>query len=45
MNITAPIPALQKRIKELEEEVLRLRRQRDASNAQLAFVLEKLAEE
>lgn len=45
MNITAPIPALQKRIKELEEEVLRLRQQRDAANAQLAFVLEKLAEE
>lgn len=34
-----------KRIKELEEEVLRLRQQRDAANAQLAFVLEKLSEE
>ena len=45
MNIIAPIPALQKRIKELEEEVLRLRQQRDAANAQLAFVLEKLSEE
>lgn len=45
MNITAPIPALQKRIKELEEEVIRLRQQRDATNAQLAFVLEKLPEE
>lgn len=29
-----------KRIKELEEEVLRLRQQRDAANAQLAFILE-----
>lgn len=29
MNIIAPIPALQKRIKELEEEVLRLRQQRE----------------
>lgn len=44
MNIIAPIPALQKRIKELEEEVLRLRQQRDAANAQLAFVLENLNE-
>ena len=34
-----------KRIKELEEEVLRLRQQRDAANAQLSFVLEKLSEE
>lgn len=34
-----------KRIKELEEEVLRLRQQRDAANAQLVFVLEKLYEE
>lgn len=34
-----------KRIKELEEEVLRLRQQRDAANAQLTFVLEKLSEE
>lgn len=41
MNVIAPIPALQKRIKELEEEVLRLRQQRDAANAQL----EKLSEE
>lgn len=44
MNIIAPIPALQKRIKELEEEVLRLRQQRDAANAQLAFVLENINE-
>ena len=44
MNITAPIPALQKRIKELEEEVLRLRQQRDAANAQLAFVYQIQAE-
>ena len=29
MNIIAPIPALQKRIKELEEEVIRLRQQRE----------------
>lgn len=41
MNITAPIPALQKRIKELEEEVLRLRQQRDAANAQLDWLLEQ----
>ena len=34
-----------KRINELEEEVLRLRQQRDAANAQLAFILEKLSEE
>lgn len=33
-----------KRIKELEEEVLRLRQQRDAANAQLAFVLENINE-
>ena len=45
MNITAPIPALQKRIKELEEEVLRLRQQRDAANAQLDFILENMKEE
>lgn len=41
MNIIAPIPALQKRIKELEEEVLRLRQQRDAANAQLDFLIEE----
>ncbi|ELK3997986.1 hypothetical protein Q6912_004693 [Salmonella enterica subsp. enterica] len=41
MNIIAPIPALQKRIKELEEEVLRLRQQRDAANAQLDWLLEQ----
>lgn len=41
MNIMAPIPALQKRIKELEEEVLRLRQQRDAANAQLDWLLEQ----
>ena len=45
MNVIAPIPALQKLIKELEEEVLRIRQQRDAANAHLAFVLEKLLEE
>lgn len=44
MNIIAPIPALQKRIKELEEEVLRLRQQRDAANAALSFVLENINE-
>ncbi len=42
MNIIAPIPALQKRIRELEEEVLRLRQQRDAANAQLDFIMENL---
>lgn len=42
MNIIAPIPALKKRIKELEEEVLRLRQQRDAANAQLDFILENM---
>lgn len=42
MNIIAPIPALRKRIKELEEEVLRLRQQRDAANAQLDFILENM---
>ena len=31
--------------KELEAENARLRQQRDAANAQLAFVLEKLSEE
>lgn len=41
MNIIAPIPALQKRIKELEEDVLRLRQQRDAANAQLDWLLEQ----
>lgn len=30
------------RIKELEEEVLRLRQQRDAANAQLDFIMENL---
>lgn len=39
---SAEIVELALRIKELEEEVLRLRQQRDAANAQLAFVLEKL---
>lgn len=42
---SAEIVELALRIKELEEEVLRLRQQRDAANAQLAFVLEKLSEE
>ena len=41
----AEIVELALRVKELEEEVLRLRQQRDAANAQLAFVLEKLSEE
>ena len=40
-----PVMELVGLIKELEEEVLRLRQQRDAANAQLAFVLEKLSEE
>ncbi|WWE96461.1 hypothetical protein WI0192307A01_CDS0014 [Salmonella phage VT223] len=30
------------RIKELEEEALRLRQQRDAANAQLDFIMENL---
>lgn len=42
---SAEIVELALRVKELEEEVLRLRQQRDAANAQLAFVLEKLSEE
>ncbi|WP_183045222.1 hypothetical protein [Salmonella enterica] len=42
MNIITPIPALRKRIKELEEDVLRLRQQRDAANAQLDFIMENL---
>lgn len=42
---SAEIIELALRVKELEEEVLRLRQQRDAANAQLAFVLEKLSEE
>ncbi|EEN5580940.1 hypothetical protein X025_21680 [Salmonella enterica subsp. enterica serovar Enteritidis] len=37
-----PIQALQKRITELEVEVLRLRQQRDAANAQLDFIMENL---
>ena len=36
---------LKARIKELEAENARLRQQRDAANAQLDFVLEKLSEE
>ena len=36
---------LKARIKELEAENAKLRQQRDAANAQLAFVLEKLSEE
>ncbi|WRN92678.1 hypothetical protein [Salmonella phage L223] len=31
-----------KRIKELEDEVLRLRQQKDAANAQLDFIMENL---
>lgn len=42
---SAEIVELALHVKELEEEVLRLRQQRDAANAQLAFVLEKLSEE
>ena len=42
---SAEIVELALSVKELEEEVLRLRQQRDAANAQLAFVLEKLSEE
>lgn len=38
MNIIAPIPALQKRIKELEEEVLRLRQQLNSANSQLQIL-------
>lgn len=39
------IKDLGERIKKLEAENDRLRQQRDAANAQLAFVLEKLLEE
>lgn len=42
MNLVAPIPALEKRIKELEAENARLRQQRDAANAQLDFILENM---
>lgn len=42
---SAEIVELALSVKELEEEVLRLRQQRDAANTQLAFVLEKLSEE
>lgn len=42
MNIIAPIPALQQRIKELEAENARLRQQRDAANAQLDFLIEEM---
>ena len=42
MNIIAQIPALQKRIKELEEEVLRLRQQLYSANSQLDFILENM---
>lgn len=38
MNIIAPIPALQKRIKELEEEVLRLRQQLNSANSQIQIL-------
>lgn len=40
MNVIAPIPALQKRIKELEEEVLRLRQQLDSANSQIQIFVE-----
>lgn len=42
MNIVAPIPELQHRIKELEAENARLRQQRDAANAQLDFLIEEM---
>lgn len=42
---SAEIVELALSVKELEEEVLHLRQQRDAANAQLAFVLETLSEE
>lgn len=42
MNIVAPIPALEKRIAELEAEVVKLRQQRDAANALLDYVLEEI---
>nr|DAH69321.1 MAG TPA: hypothetical protein [Bacteriophage sp.] len=42
---SAEIVELALKVKELEEEVLRLRQQRDAANATLSFVLEKLSEE
>ena len=40
MNLVAPIPALQQRLKELEAENARLRQQRDAANAQLDWLIE-----
>lgn len=40
MNLIAPIPALEKRIKELEAENARLRQQRDSANAMLDSILE-----
>ena len=43
MNVEAPTPALQRRIRELEDEVAKLRQQRDAANALLVYVLEEVA--
>lgn len=42
---SAEIVELALKVKELEAENARLRQQRDAANAQLAFILEKLSEE
>lgn len=42
---SAEIVELALKVKELEAENARLRQQRDAANAQLAFILEKLPEE
>lgn len=44
MNLVAPIPALQQRIKELEAENARLRQQRDSANALLDYVLQQVAD-
>lgn len=39
---SAEIVELALKVKELEEEVLRLRQQRDAANAQLDFLIEEM---
>lgn len=44
-RLTEAVINLRNRDEELEAENARLRQQRDAANAQLAFVLEKLSEE